>query len=197
MLAQVDSLLMHDKREIALPILERVFRDQPANWEVLYRIGAAIAKDRPEEAALKFETLLAMRVSDDDAGVRAQARIRGRPNRTGAGPRSDIAEAIGQVTMRSYAAYQVRQTVGLENQNYYWWGSHQGNSWTPDDFGQARMGALAWLFHFAGTQGRKEEFLARLRPKPETAGPAARALWDWYYLQLVRQEELHGSVVQT
>ena len=47
-----DNLLFFGQTERALPLIVRVLRDRPQDWEALYREGVALAgSKRPEEAA--------------------------------------------------------------------------------------------------------------------------------------------------
>ncbi len=56
----------------------------------------------------------------------------------------------------------------------------------PRDFGQARMAALAWLMGFAQKKNHGDAFLTEHRPARGSSSP--HAAWDWYYLQLLRQD---------
>jgi hypothetical protein len=51
------------------------------------------------------------------------------------------------------------------------------------------MAALAWLYRIAVTMGEKDDFLYSLRPGAGQARLDSRALWDWYYVQLIREDE--------
>src|SRR4029077_1263160 len=75
-LPSVDSLLAHEKRDTAWLIIERLLRDQPKNWELLYRAGAALANEKPNEAAARFQSILALRLPDDEPSVQAKARTK-------------------------------------------------------------------------------------------------------------------------
>jgi Flp pilus assembly protein TadD len=62
-----DYLLANNKFEAALSILGRLLREQPRNWEALYREGVALnALDKPADAAHRFQAILEMRGSDDE-----------------------------------------------------------------------------------------------------------------------------------
>src|SRR5262249_42949426 len=81
--------------------------------------------------------------------------------------------------------WELRRTTGLETRSY---GAGRA-SWTPNDFGQARLGALAWLLARAQTQNKKAEFLKTQREALAKAGQDTRPLWDWYYFQVVQQDQ--------
>ena len=58
----------------------------------------------------------------------------------------------------------------------------------PLSFGQARIGALAWLFSFAQKDSRLEEYLAAYKKPVDAASPSPRAMWDWIYLTQIRND---------
>jgi tetratricopeptide (TPR) repeat protein len=75
----------------------------------------------------------------------------------------------------------VRRVAGLD---YY----PIANNWSPSDFGQARMAALGWLDGLSQKDNTNAAFLQEQREAANRATQDARSLWDWYYLELVRQE---------
>ena len=64
----------------------------------------------------------------------------------------------------------------------------QRYSWSPADFGQARMAAMGWLVGLAQKQGtpQVDEVVASFRKPAEKRPADLRALWDWLYLCSVR-----------
>ncbi len=87
----LDSLLSHARPESVVTITERLLREQPHNWEILYRRGVALADaEKPEEAARCFQSLLDCRVDDDEPSAQAKQRAKdkskaGRVAQAGAG----------------------------------------------------------------------------------------------------------------
>ncbi len=80
-------------------------------------------------------------------------------------------------------AYQIRSAVKLDIERYYSGG--QNSIWTPGDFGQARMAAEAWLYAASLKESDPKAGFAARRAIVEKSKVDPRALWDWYYLQLV------------
>ena len=60
----------------------------------------------------------------------------------------------------------------------------RGYSWSPDDFGQARMAALGWLVSLAGTEqpSRADDVVAGFRAGADKLPADAHAIWNWFYL---------------
>src|SRR4029079_10072974 len=55
LLRNFDSMLAGGQEETALAVLEPKVRENPGDWELLYRQGIALAKRRPLEAARCFD----------------------------------------------------------------------------------------------------------------------------------------------
>src|SRR5262249_23897510 len=132
---------------------------------------------------------------DDEPSEAAKARKKPtaqKPTATTARAGRTVPTAILQpdsipIQQRSYGAFQVRQATGLEQRGYYY-GQQQQRAWAPDDFGQARLAALGWLLAFAQKENRQDAFLKERRTAAERAGADLRAQWDWYYLQILKQD---------
>ncbi len=189
-LRSVDSLLAHDKRDTARPIIDRLLRDQPKNWELLYRSGAALGMANPEEAAGRVRALLALRLPDDEAGIAAKSRLKQAQQRTGsAAARAVAAMQVIPAQQRSQSVYQVRQAAGFTDDRFAGRSVGQSTFWGPHDFGMARMAAIAWLLRIAEGEKKQDEFVAKMRKALDAPTPDAREQWDWLYLQQIRQDE--------
>jgi tetratricopeptide (TPR) repeat protein len=204
-LQAIDSLLAHGKADTVLAITRRLLAQNPANWEVLYREGVALAElHRQDEAAQRFQTLLDLHLSDDEEGAVQKALKKQKPGRAAGRAISQISNPFYEVPLlqRTGNVWQIRAFTGLDPRYGYYVASQQ-HIWTPNDYGQARMAALAWQMRFAQKKNRSEEFVKARRPlsggrkspeRAKTPGAYAsrsgelRALWDWYYLQLLRQD---------
>ena len=186
-LAAVDSLLAGNKRDAALAITARLLRDRPHDWELLYREGVALAGlGRTDEAAKRFDALLALPGDDDDRARSAKpkgssansARAAGVPASTGASPGKlpppPIVERL-EALPRIVAAASSDQASG------------QGGN-APGDLGQARIYAIAWRFNRSRRDGSTEGFVAEARRTRDQAPDAPRSLRDWYALAKVRGE---------
>ena len=141
-LQAADSLYTNGKYEAVLTTTERLLRNDPTNWEALFREGRALyALERHEEAAKRFKAILEIRRSDDDLGEIAKAM------RKGGGGSATTARAAGTnvansspilsspLVQRSAAATQVRYWLGLD----YRASSLASRAWSPTDYGQARV----------------------------------------------------------
>ena len=189
----IDSLIGSGKRDTALAVTERILREQPNNWEALYREVAVLADDKPQEAAARCRAILALRLNDDEPNAATKA-FKGREARKPAGVSARQLSPFAQslpVQNRAQMSYQIRNATGLQVQQYY---GNQPQLWTPGDFGQARMAALGWLLAFAEKEKKQDAFLAEQRAARDEAEKSknldrmARTRWDWYYLQSVRQD---------
>ncbi len=142
----IDSLLAAGKYDTVLTLTERLLLKRPDDWDALYREGVALINlDKPAEAARRFEKILELKANDDDLAAIPKSRKRGGP--TGpTGVQSARTAAVYQfpVYMRRIAVTQIRSVTKLETQRVVI--LRRPTVWTPADFGQARMAALAWLY---------------------------------------------------
>lgn len=203
LLKSLETLFNHGKREDVVAITSRLLRDQPKNWELLYREGVALAEDKPDEAAKRFESLLTINLPDDELDAASKARKKReaagqKPKTDPNNPSSVSAARMAQLPtfiLRMQMAYQIQQAVGLqESERYY--GQQQQQVWMPTDFGQARMAAEAWRLSLAQKKSTADEYLALRREQWLKKKDDSRAAWDWYYLQTVRQDtaEMYEAV---
>jgi tetratricopeptide (TPR) repeat protein len=189
----LDSLLSHARPETVVAITERLLREQPHNWEVLYRRGIALAdSEKAEEASRCFQTLLDCRVDDDEPSAQAKQRLKDKAKAGRVATVGTSAPTIGPqappgpdvpAQQRINAVWQVRAAARLDPRYYYL--NSQQSTWVPSDYGQARMAAVGWRLYLAQRAGLEEQFTKALREdrgKPQNP----HAAWDWYYLQLVR-----------
>ncbi|HEV3167805.1 MAG TPA: tetratricopeptide repeat protein, partial [Isosphaeraceae bacterium] len=187
-LQAIDSLLAHEKADTVLGITEGLLRKQPANWEALYREARALVElQRPAEAGRRFQALLDVRSKDDDQSVIVKARSRGpagRPAGVTANQPSAFAQARANPLQARMGQLQtIRMMTGLETRYY-----GMTSSWSPTDFGSARIASLAWLINLAQKNDTQDEVVKRVRESCARTPTDARPFWDLYYLQIVRQE---------
>lgn len=194
-LSAIDQLLTANKQEAALAILTRMLLQKPGNWELLYREGAALAsKDKHDEAAGRFRALLALKVPEDELGAITKHQIeqaKKKPTKS-AQPQATNPYLLQRydewssppLTRRTGNVYRIRRATGMDMDN----SSSAQPFYAPGDFGEARMACLAWLYEGARSKDKAEAFLKEVREAREKAGSDLRPLWDWYYLQLVRNE---------
>ncbi len=206
-LSAIDQLLTANKHETALAILSRMLVQKPGNWELLYREGAALAaKDKMDEAATRFQALLALRLSDDELGEIAKHEIAQAKKKTPPKPGQPTTAAVATaasraatmasryeewsnppLTRRTGNLHRIRMAIGM-NSEYYYGGGVVQPVYVPADFGEARLACLGWLYEIARGKGTAEAFAKQMRDAKDKAGAELRPLWDWYYLQTIRNE---------
>ena len=181
-LKSLDSLLNQQNYSQARSIAEKLTRDQPKNWELLYREGVALAKseDKSAEAQSRFEAILALNLNDDEMTLSAKNQLKKSQGRTRSPNLSML--STNPLMMRSQNTWQIRQAIGLDDQNYY--GGLQQPFWTPSDYGTARMACFGWLQWLARNNGNEDEFLKERREAGENA-ESQRELIDTYYLAAI------------
>ncbi len=176
-LMAMDSLLSHEKPLPVLEITETILRDDPKDWEALFRQGLALEQlGKLKEAATQFQKLAELAVGDDEKSAFARARARNPRLQASLGstatssasrlPTTPLEERLG-------AAYLIRRSSKLGTP------LPRGASWSPADFGQARMAALGWLLSLADREapGRMNDLIARgAHGRPENPGESARDL---------------------
>jgi tetratricopeptide (TPR) repeat protein len=186
LIKSVDSLLTQKNYDQVLGILERLVRDQPKNWELLYRQGVALASTKPEEATRRFETILAMNINDDEQTLMAKNQAKKNTGRQ----RSPAIQfrQMNPFMQRLQYTHTIRQAVGLDQNNYYGGGyPQQQQFWAPHDFGTARLASLAWLQLFAKNAGKEEDFLKQRRTAAEKSTDR-RPTIDAYHLAALRND---------
>ncbi len=188
-LAAVDSLLQGSKYDTVLAITERMLRDNPKNWEALYREGAALmGLEKPAEAARRFQAILDLRLPDDEQALADKAKKKSQPGRQAGTSRSQFAQQQSfPLQDRLNNVWEVRRSTGHEPRYYYYGGGQ--HSWLPHDFGQARMAALGWQLTITQKQNKAEEYLNKLREQAKAVPVNDRARLDWFYLLSVKQDQ--------
>jgi tetratricopeptide (TPR) repeat protein len=224
-LQAIDSLLGHGKFDTVLAVTRRLLAQKPGNWELLYREGVALAElHRQDEAGQRFQAILDLRLSDDEECAAQKASKKQKPGRAvGASTRFFFQADWVPLQQRTGSVWQIRAFTGLQPR--YSYGFSQQYVWTPRDYGQARLAALAWQLAFEQKKGRGEAFVKKHRPPslrrgeeekrrkgeeekerrgaeqkespatvssspllPFSSSPLLRSGWDWYYLQMLRQD---------
>jgi tetratricopeptide (TPR) repeat protein len=213
LLLSVDSLLSQGSFEAALRVVEPLLGQQRDDWELLYREGVALANlERTDEAAHRFQRLLALNLPHQTLGQQAAARWKEQQARA---RQQNLAIAAAQspdrLPMLTNAAHTVRPAVGLgpDYDDPMVGGPGRGpmpRIWTPDSFAVARMAAYGWLLRFEREQQRSAADQATGQPDPpeplaerlarRAADPDApvEALYDWIYVGWLLDD--HASVFQ-
>lgn len=188
LIKSIDSLLVQKNFEQVLGITERLVREQPKNWELQYREGVALASTKPEEAAKRFQAILALTYQDDEQTLASKNAAKKNIGRGMRSPAIHFRE-MNPLIQRAQYTWQIRQAVGLERDDYYYGGGYpqQQPFWSPHDFGTARMASLAWLNVFARNSGKEDEFVNQRRVLAEKATDRRSAI-DWYYMVIIRND---------
>ena len=147
---------------------------------------------KPADASRRFQAILDLPTSDDEKSALGKAWSRDPKLRAGSA-RSTSAATGQQATIplqdRISQILQIRIACKIENRVSI---ASRGLAtiWAPQDFGQARMAALGWLLNQALKEGpaKSDELIARIRKASEKTPADARALWDWFYLCMMRND---------
>src|SRR5207244_5963916 len=127
----IDSLLGSNQEDTALAVIEPKLRENPSDWELLYREGFALVKRRPAEAHRPLLAVLELSLSDEELSAAAKAR-QAMQRRTGSGTTTSttVVTTIGSMTTYSSVQSQtgpfarltvsseLRQALGIDNNNY-------------------------------------------------------------------------------
>ncbi len=178
-LKSLDALLNQGNYDQALAITQKLTRDQPKNWELIYREGYALAKskDKVAEAKTRFEAILAMKRDDDEKSLSALSQMK----KAQAHKKTTASYQEPNSTIQRVQAFgPIRITVGLDAQNMRGV-QQQQQLWVPNDFGTARIACLGWLVQFARTEGKEEELVKAQRVLTEKSDDR-RELIDGCYL---------------
>ena len=166
----VCSLLRAERYDAALEIIERLRKDRPDDWVLLYHEGEALSRlKRFDEAVNRFETLRGLDLADDTAASPAKKKLpTGRASVI-------LARQASVMALPFYkwasSARTVRQTI-LRNQPNSPYGapvpaaaysSGRGKpQWTPTEYGEAWAASWMWEALGADEEGKKKEFLAKV-----------------------------------
>jgi tetratricopeptide (TPR) repeat protein len=197
-LAAIDQLLSAKKEDAALAILSRMLAQKPGNWELLFREGATLfAKNKLDEAATRFNAIMALKVPDDEQSEITKNQIKQAKKKAAAAPRpgqppvfnpyarNDDLDRPGFLR-RIGNVYRIREATGSEARYY-------GRGYTPpyyypSDFGEARLACLAYLVEVAKSKGTSDALVKRFRDAKDKAGADPRPVWDWLYFQTLRND---------
>ncbi|MES2789222.1 MAG: DUF1583 domain-containing protein, partial [Planctomycetota bacterium] len=191
LLKSIDMLLQRGQNEEVIQVTERLLRDQPRNWEYLYREGVALVTKHPERAEERFQQILALNLPDDELSEAGKAKLKQpagqKPNMSSTSIPARLVRSFSNPLLaryfeRSQAASMLRYSTGIDPR----YGYSSMNFWAPDNFGNARLGALAWLQSAAQKKGQQDAFISARRTAWEQAKANSRLAWDWYYLQLLQ-----------
>lgn len=182
-LQAVDGMLTNNRYEAARLVLEKRLRANPSDWESLFREGYLLASlEQTQEAAERFRAILEIRKPQDEQAVQVKAASR-RSGQTASYRAVNKRETGPALKKRIDEVWMVRFFSGLDSNFYY----SRYSIWTPSDFGQARMAALAWLYSFAEKQGEGAKWVEDFK-KQVKASTELLPRWDSFYLSAIRND---------
>ncbi len=185
----MDNLLSNGKPAPVLELTEGSLRSDPQDWEALYRQGLALEQlGRLHEAAARFEKLVNLPVGDDEKSAFEKAKERNpRLQAAGASTLTTPAarNALLPLEARVGISYTIRRWCKLLPITL-----PRSYTWSPADFGQARMAAMGWLLSLADREkpSRVDELVARFRAAAMKSPADVHAVWDWFYFCLMRED---------
>lgn len=197
-LGAIDQLINASKHDTALAILSRMIAQKPGNWELIYREGAILsAKGNKPEAAKRFESILTMKLSDDELGAQAKNQIAQQKKKQKQNPKAAAIAAqasrydeslYAPLSRRTSNLYELQMAVGINPDNRYYGPGNQPRFWSPGDFGEARMACHGWLYEIARAADQQDQYVKQLRAARDKPNAEPRSQWDFYYLQLLRND---------
>jgi len=191
-LKAIDSLIGHGQNEVALTLTEKLLRTRPNHWELLFRAGVALARqNRTADAEQRFQALLALRLSDDEAGSAARwvpgARDYTKAFNAYLGRQASLRNGTGvEARTSSYVISSIRIALDLPTNVRAL--TLDRSAWSPDDFGQARLATLGWLHALSLRKGRDEALLEGLRRAAAQSPDDPRKWTDLYYLERLQND---------
>lgn len=189
LLKNLDALLAGGQHETVLLITESKLREEPKNWELLYREGVALAKVRPDESAKRFQAILDLPNEDIEWGVAEKNRLaKAAKSKTSPSASPRVAYEMARLDY----SYQIRMAVGLMSEEQYY-GRRQGTTWSPVNFAQARFASIGWRYRLARDAKKDQEFATALKTAAERPKSTPRETWDWIYAVTLQTGESRGN----
>ncbi|MDA1231415.1 MAG: tetratricopeptide repeat protein, partial [Planctomycetota bacterium] len=206
LLRSIDSLLNQGAYEAVISITEPLLSQQREDWELLYREGVAWAKlEKKDEATTRFDRIIALTLPHDTLGLfatdefkRAQAKAKSE-NLKGNQTQGPTKQSPLQLV---HYSSQVQSATGLISQGYYG-GNARPQTWTPREYGTARMAAFGWKLKFeqdsrqAATASADaaapsiddvNTVVAQVVAKVQVDRTNLNAVYDWLYVSQLQGE---------
>ena len=186
----IDDLIRHGRYSTAVTLAEERVRQDPQDWEALYRGGLALWKRNKKSAALEWlEKLRKLPLPHDKLSAKLEFQ------QTQAQRKSN-AWALRQQTTAlpgraSYPPAMLLTSTCLQIQRMFFadtFGRTALNyQWTPENFGQARLAAPAVTFSETAVTGNVQTALNELDWRLEQTALSADELWEIYGLSGLAQ----------
>lgn len=184
-LKNLDALLASGQHDTALLITEARLREEPKNWELLYREGVALAKAKPQEALKRFQAILDLPNEETEWCIAEKNR---RAKAAKSKTPTSTSQQVMYETARLDSHYQIRIAVGLYSEEAYY-GQRQTVLWSPINFAQVRFAAIGWFYRFAQEAKKDHEFVASYQTAANKSNATPRAYWDWIYALTMQNAE--------
>ncbi len=198
----LDGLYETGKTDVLLARLKPLRDRFPDNWELLYREGIALAKAAPEEAAGRFEAILALHCRDDEPAL-ATPPNSALPVASLAGTPIPLVDRMSKIAvimqMTSFmqsatSSPSARLNLGTpRNTSGRTPAQARLRFWAPRDYGEVRLAAWGWLTSFAARDKQPEKMTARLRQLESSS--THQSLIDRYAIHRFRGEEQQAEKV--
>ena len=200
LLKSIDSLLNQGAYEAVISITEPLLSQQREDWELLYREGVAWAKlEKKDEARSRFERILALTIPHDTYGLfatdefkRAQAKAKSenlKGNQTQGPQKRSPLQLVNNSS-------QVQAATGLISEDYYGGSSSRPQTWTPREYGVARMASFAWLMRFeddAASENQVATAAPGATPDSKVAAPAPEANAKTVITSIAEKAQAEGA----
>ena len=185
-LKSIDSLLTARRYDVAKQLCEKLYRQNPRDWESLFRLAVIDWKqERPEEAIKRFAALRQLSIEDSDlsSAAKFQQTQWAKTNKASHNNVQNYYSNYPQEMRNAQSYYQIQQLLSSDGQQVYYGGNQ--TTWSPESFGQARVAALfADLMH--RTQGDTDKIIEAFEKQIEAAKATIKTdpapAWDAYYL---------------
>jgi tetratricopeptide (TPR) repeat protein len=146
-IASIDRLIGTERYELALSRVERLKRDNPSHWELLYREASVLVHlERNDEACRRLETLMAMDLPPDDPSE---------SNKKTSGVSWNPGSQYGMSGYRQQNAFYKKMNVvelvmsefQEESNGMMGMSTRQGaqQAWGPDTFSESQFAAIGIL----------------------------------------------------
>jgi tetratricopeptide (TPR) repeat protein len=196
-LRSVDSLLISGNIDSVLQITEARLRDEPKNWELIYREGVALVKQQPDAAKRRFQSILELPFDDAVPGIELKNRLAKEAKaagvQNGAGHAASylptqIEASTELLLLRSMST--IRDAVGLSTgAEYDTSGRQTSQSWAPSEFGHARMAAIGWLYRLERDNQQGEAFLEKYKTPAESETATSATMLKWLMVSALASED--------
>lgn len=175
----IDDMLRTSRHDAALNLCERLLRDNPQDWEALYRAGLALWKlGKHDDALARLDQLAALPLPDDRPSAKAafqKAQAAARPTPAPTSVRGGMPANYPAALLRSQLGSQIQESFTGDESRYY---GGQRPLWMPTNVGDARLAAPLARYARAAQQGKMADIYADLQRRATLPETSAAELWN-------------------